>query len=353
MTAVSVRPTRSSDTRATEVSWYLNVNYLCNERCTFCAAGLANGPLRTPGRPQGLTRDDVLRWLDGAVPAATDRVEVAGGEPTLHPDLPGLLRVLTPNSPATILFTNGLRLVDPSTAESVFAAGVTDVEVAFFGPDAASHEAVTRREGSFEGTLAAIATLKPPQSRPRSEGDGAPARVENDGRLDARDGRHAGRAGARHRRREPESGHPVGRRGGGWSTGALGGCPRRDQRGGGTGACRRLGTRVRERAAVSVRRRGCQLGGSRGRPTPGRTHRWPRHEFRYLDPYTAAGVPVPWESSHVPLATPGCCLGCHYLGVCGQVEEWYAARFGTSDLRRVRPRPVRRAAGPESTPPAR
>lgn len=353
MTAVTVRPSRSGDTPATEVSWYLNVNYVCNERCTFCAAGLANGPLRTPGRPKGLTRDDVEHWLDGTVPLTTDRIEVAGGEPTLHPDLAGLLRVLTPNHPTTILFTNGLRLADPAIAESVLAAGVTDVEVAFFGPDAASHEAVTRRDGSFDGTLAAVDTLNRLKADHRAKvtvrllvsrttAGSMPATVgmlvERVPAIDAVSlnrvilSEDAEAAGAPMRwgdARDAINDAAARVLAAGWDLGYEA-----------VPFCQFEGDVADWVGHAADNRLAGLIDG-------------PQHEFRYLDPYTAAGVPVPWESSHVPVATPGCCLGCHYLGVCGQVEQWYADRFGTSDLRRIRPRPVRRAAAaPESTIPA-
>ena len=41
--------------------WYLNLNYVCNERCTFCAAELADGSLRIDGRPAIVIAGDVER----------------------------------------------------------------------------------------------------------------------------------------------------------------------------------------------------------------------------------------------------------------------------------------------------
>ena len=49
-------------------NWYLNLSYVCNERCTFCAAELAGGSLRIDGRPAIVSKADVERWLDGVSP---------------------------------------------------------------------------------------------------------------------------------------------------------------------------------------------------------------------------------------------------------------------------------------------
>jgi hypothetical protein len=336
MTEVTVRRTRSDTPAATQVTWYLNVNYVCNERCTFCAAGLANGPLRTPGRPKGLTRDDGVRWLDGKVPAATDKVEIAGGEPTLHPDLLGLLRLLTPNRPATILFTNALRLVDDATAESILAAGVTDVQVAFFGPDAASHEAVTRRDATFARTLTAVeslnrlkagsgatvtirllvsratAPLMPATVRMLAERVPGIDRVSINRLILSEEADAAGAAVRWGDARDAINETAALVLAAGWTLGyeAVPLCQF-------DGAVAGWVARAADErlAGLAVR--------------PGR-------RFRYLDPYVAAGLPVPGASSRVPLATPAPCSGCDYLAVCSPVEEWYVDRFGDSDLHRMK-----------------
>jgi len=139
-------------------NWYLNLSYVCNERCTFCAAELAGGSLRIGGRPAIVSKADVERWLDGARPQPRDRVMLAGGEPTLHAELVPIVELLA-GAAQVELFTNALRLADAAYADAVTAAGITDYEVALYGADAPSHEAVTRRRGSFEQTLDALAVL--------------------------------------------------------------------------------------------------------------------------------------------------------------------------------------------------
>jgi sulfatase maturation enzyme AslB (radical SAM superfamily) len=139
--------------------YYANINYVCNERCIFCAAGMANGPLTTKGRVPWVTLQEIVTWVNGTPPGPEDRVLIAGGEPTLHPELVLLLRYLGQNCRNVVIFTNGLRLAQRDYAWAVIEAGVTTFEIPFYGASAESHDSVTRRKGSFEGTITALTTL--------------------------------------------------------------------------------------------------------------------------------------------------------------------------------------------------
>jgi molybdenum cofactor biosynthesis enzyme MoaA len=96
-------------------TWYLNLSYVCNERCTFCAAELAGGSLRIDGRPAIVSKADVERWLDGARPQPGDRVMLAGGEPTLHAEL---VPIVDCCAARVDLFNNALRLADAAYADT-------------------------------------------------------------------------------------------------------------------------------------------------------------------------------------------------------------------------------------------
>src|SRR6202022_3520066 len=138
---------------------FVNLNFVCNERCVFCAAGLADGGFTVPGRPAGVSLDDVRTWTAEQPLGPEDEVAVAGGEPTLHRDLVPIVRHLSFGGASVTLFSNGLRLADEDFARAVLGAGVRRVEIALFGATAASHEEVTRRTGSFEKTLRALSVL--------------------------------------------------------------------------------------------------------------------------------------------------------------------------------------------------
>jgi len=144
--------------------YFINVNYICNERCIFCAADIGNRTRRAD-HGRSLTQDQIVNWVTQLPPSNNDRVILAGGEPTLHRQLVPILQFLRIHFSQIHLFTNGLRFVDSTFARSVIEAGITRIEIALFGPTAQRHEAITRVPGSFDRTLEALAILTELRSR--------------------------------------------------------------------------------------------------------------------------------------------------------------------------------------------
>jgi wyosine [tRNA(Phe)-imidazoG37] synthetase (radical SAM superfamily) len=140
------------------VQYYINANYVCNERCTFCAADMGARTERT-GLHRYVATEQLIRWLDQFPPGAEDRAVVAGGEPTLHPELIPFLQCLRERFSEIYLFTNGLRLRNARLAKAVLENGVTRVEVALFGATSQQHDQITGVPGSFEITLEAVNNL--------------------------------------------------------------------------------------------------------------------------------------------------------------------------------------------------
>jgi radical S-adenosyl methionine domain-containing protein 2 len=75
----------------------------CNDRCTFCFATFreVRGHLPLPS---------ARRLLDLLAEAGTSKLNFAGGEPTLHPHLPELIRHAKRLGMTTSIVTNGARL---------------------------------------------------------------------------------------------------------------------------------------------------------------------------------------------------------------------------------------------------
>lgn len=126
----------------------VQLGYACNNACSFCAQG-SLGERQTP-RP---SVDELLAGI-----AAGDRVCFVGGEPTLQPDLPDLIRAaIARGAAATVAQTNARRLAYPAYARSLRDAGLWGIDASLTGATAPMHEHHTRIEGSFSQTLTGIA----------------------------------------------------------------------------------------------------------------------------------------------------------------------------------------------------
>ncbi|MBA2718158.1 MAG: radical SAM protein [Chloroflexi bacterium] len=83
---------------------WLYTNYDCNLSCDYCC--VVAGPRVDPRR---LADERVRSLVDQAVTHGMDAVFLTGGEPTLRPELPELIRYITDRLPLTLL-TNAMLL---------------------------------------------------------------------------------------------------------------------------------------------------------------------------------------------------------------------------------------------------
>lgn len=92
----------------------------CNMRCPFCH----NAPLVLPGQQldPGLTEQELLTFLQTRQ-GKLDGVCITGGEPTLHRDLPDLLRRIKAMGFQIKLDTNG---TNPEMLSALLSEGVLD-----------------------------------------------------------------------------------------------------------------------------------------------------------------------------------------------------------------------------------
>lgn len=86
-----------------------HVNRVCNERCAYCFATFRDDPAFDPvhrGLPPEHARAIVARIAEAGV----EKLNFAGGEPTLYAPLPGLLRTARGQGLVTSVVSNGARL---------------------------------------------------------------------------------------------------------------------------------------------------------------------------------------------------------------------------------------------------
>ena len=135
------------------------ITYRCNLACRFCYAGCGGGAAG-PDLAE-MSTADARRVIDIiAGPAKVPSVSFTGGEPTLRDDLPELIAHARERGLRVNLITNAIRCARGDLADRLADAGLTSAQVSVEGPDAAVHDGLTQRPGSFDATLAGLERLR-------------------------------------------------------------------------------------------------------------------------------------------------------------------------------------------------
>lgn len=124
-----------------------HVNRACNARCTFCFAVFSE----VPG---ALSRADALALIRGLAAAGVEKLNFAGGEPTLWPHLVPALREAKRLGLVTSLVTNGFRL------DRVLDKVAEDLDWVGFSVDSwseATEQALGRGDGAHVSRCVALA----------------------------------------------------------------------------------------------------------------------------------------------------------------------------------------------------
>lgn len=127
----------------------LEVTTRCNNRCVHCYnAGVHDLPL-----------DVAKRCLREMAELGTLFLTVTGGEPMLREDIWEILEDSVRLGFATLLYTNAT-LIGKAEAGRLKEAGVYHVDTTLLGSSADTHDRLTRSQGSFEKTIAAIRHIR-------------------------------------------------------------------------------------------------------------------------------------------------------------------------------------------------
>lgn len=129
---------------------WLELTGACGLECIHCYA--QSGPSGTHGT---MTEADWRSVIDQAAALGVSMVQFIGGEPTMHPDFPGLLRYTIGAGMAAEVYTN-LTHVKNSWWEMLACENVS-VATSYYSDMPAEHERITNRRGSHAKTRANIA----------------------------------------------------------------------------------------------------------------------------------------------------------------------------------------------------
>ena len=131
----------------------IRLGFRCNARCGFCYyQDLLDNPLEKEPKTS-----HVLKQLRAMRRFGTDEVEFTGGEPTVKPDLPEIIRqAKTLGFVNVSLITNGLRFSNFAYAKKLVDAGLNDILFSLHGSNKAMHDMHTGIPGSFEKIIQAM-----------------------------------------------------------------------------------------------------------------------------------------------------------------------------------------------------
>ncbi|HEY3499193.1 MAG TPA: radical SAM protein, partial [Polyangiaceae bacterium] len=127
----------------------VNVTYVCNNHCTFCAVGTRTQLHGHPTRQ----REHLLKYRRAGV----TQVDFDGGEPTLNPELLALVRYARAIGYQRVnVTTNGRLCAYPEFATKLVRSGLTTLLFSVHGPDAQTHAQQVGVAEAFEQTCAGI-----------------------------------------------------------------------------------------------------------------------------------------------------------------------------------------------------
>lgn len=127
----------------------MNVTYVCNNHCTFCAVGTRTQIQGHPTRQ----REHLIKWRRLGV----RMVDFDGGEPTLNPELVPLIRAARSLGYDRInVTTNGRRCYYEDYAKQLVRSGLTTLLFSVHGPDQRTHAQQVGVAEAFEQTVGGI-----------------------------------------------------------------------------------------------------------------------------------------------------------------------------------------------------
>lgn len=133
---------------------WLEITGKCQLSCRHCYA--SSGPSGAQGT---MTKMDWMQVLDQAADLGGSDVQIIGGEPTLHPDLPELVRHGLSLGFEVEVYSNLARRLSDRLWEVFELPGVR-LATSYYAADAATHDGITTRSGSHRRTRDNIAEAR-------------------------------------------------------------------------------------------------------------------------------------------------------------------------------------------------
>ena len=136
----------------------IQLGHMCNNRCVFCVSGQETAL----GRALPLEAEPILTEVTRAFEDGHRKLTLLGGEPTLQPSFMTVVRhAVALGFEEIVIFTNGVKTAREAFLDEIIATGGRFTwRISIQGATKASHEATTKKSGSFDRILQTMETLR-------------------------------------------------------------------------------------------------------------------------------------------------------------------------------------------------
>lgn len=126
---------------------YLQITRECNNECIFCS---------NPQFEKDYTLDEAKKMVAEFKKEGIIEILLTGGEPTLVSFLPELIQFITKKSIDIKMITNGVELSDKKLVQSLFKAGLRDINISVHSVDEKIAEKMSQKKGHLNKSLKGI-----------------------------------------------------------------------------------------------------------------------------------------------------------------------------------------------------
>ena len=132
----------------------LNLGYSCNEACSFC---YYIESIEARNKDRDLSTEEAKHFIRYIHQQGKEVIDFTGGEATIRKDFVELVRYAKQLGFRSLcLITNGSRIANLDYAMTLVEAGIDDFLLSLHGADAKTHDALTKRQGSYDKMMRAI-----------------------------------------------------------------------------------------------------------------------------------------------------------------------------------------------------
>lgn len=149
-----------SETQFVPINATIEVGLTCNLKCTHCYNFDRTLPQKKVLKNHNnLSNQEIKRVIGELSNAGTLFVSFTGGEPLAHPDIFSFIQEAREKNMAVKLKTNGTYLTE-GVVSRLKGLQVQDFDVSVYGHDSITHDAFTKKTGSFAQTIKGLRNLK-------------------------------------------------------------------------------------------------------------------------------------------------------------------------------------------------